>query len=146
MKKKITMKNVFSKFASKVSAIAGNPFTFLFAISVIILWALSGKLFNYSDTWQLVINTTTTVITFLMVFLIQNTQNRDSKALHLKLDELLKAIHGARNSMVNIEELSEEELEVLHQDSKLFQSKYADQLKKHGIIIKLEKPSKKSNK
>ena len=140
------MKNIFSKFASKISTIAGNPFTFLFAVSIIILWALTGKLFNYSDTWQLVINTTTTVITFLMVFLIQNTQNRDSRALHLKLDELLKAIHGARNSMVNIEELSEEELEVLHQDSKLFQSKYADQLKKHGIIIKLEKPSKKSNK
>ncbi len=140
------MKNIFSKFASKVSAIAGNPLTFLFAVSIIILWALTGKLFNYSDTWQLVINTTTTVITFLMVFLIQNTQNRDSRALHLKLDELLKAIHGARNSMVNIEELSEEELEVLHQDSKLFQSKYADQLKKRGIIIKLEKPSPKSNK
>lgn len=140
------MKNIFSKFASKISSIAGNPFTFLLAISIIILWASTGKIFNYSDTWQLVINTTTTVITFLMVFLIQNTQNRDSRALHLKLDELLKAIRGARNSMVNIEELSDEELEVLHQDFKVFQRKHADQLEKRGIDIKASNPPKKPKK
>jgi len=137
------MKNIFSKFASKISSITGSPFTFLSAITIIIIWALIGKFFDYSNTWQLFINSTTTIITFLMVFLIQNTQNRDSRALHLKLDELLKAIHGARNSMVNIEELSDDDLEVLHEEFKSFQRKYSDQLKSHGIMIKLEKSSTK---
>jgi low affinity Fe/Cu permease len=80
------------------------------AIGVIVIWAAMGHIFNYSDTWQLIINTGTTIITFLMVFLIQNTQNRDSKALHLKLDELIRAVHGARNQLVNLEQLSDDDL------------------------------------
>lgn len=136
------MKDLFRKFASKISILAGSPYTFLFAVSVVIIWAFTGRFFNYSTTWQLFINTTTTIVTFLMVFLIQNTQNRDSKAVHLKLDELLKSIRGARNSMVNIEELTDDELEIIHQEFVAFQKKYASQLEKHGIEVHLHKKPK----
>ena len=88
----------------------GSAWAFAAAVSVIFVWLVTGPAFHFSDTWQLVINTATTVITFLMVFLIQNTQNRDAKAMHLKLDELIRAIKGARNKLVDLEELSEEEL------------------------------------
>jgi low affinity Fe/Cu permease len=104
------MKDFFRKFAHKTSEVVGSPWAFIVAVLMLLLWALSGPFFHFSDTWQLVINTTTTIITFLMVFLIQNTQNRDAKALHLKLDELIRAIQGARNTLVNLEELSDEEL------------------------------------
>ena len=87
---------------------------FLAALAVVIVWAFTGPLYGFSDTWQLVINTGTTIITFLMVFLIQNTQNRDAKAIHLKLDELIRALKGARNNLVDLEELSDEELRKLH--------------------------------
>jgi low affinity Fe/Cu permease len=108
------MNEVFRKFAQKVSQWAGTSWTFIVAVLIIIVWAASGPLFGYSDTWQLVINTGTTIITFLMVFLIQNTQNRDAKAIHLKLDELIKAQKGARTRLVDLEEMSDEELEELH--------------------------------
>jgi low affinity Fe/Cu permease len=101
----------FSRFASKTAQIVGQPYMFLFAVVVLILWAASGPLFHFSDTWQLIINTGTTIITFLVVFLIQNTQNRDAKALHLKLDELIRSNLSARNDMIDIEKLSDEELE-----------------------------------
>jgi low affinity Fe/Cu permease len=101
----------FSRFASKTAQIVGQPYMFLFAVVVLILWAASGPLFHFSDTWQLIINTGTTIITFLVVFLIQNTQNRDAKALHLKLDELIRSHLSARNDMIDIEKLSDEELE-----------------------------------
>ena len=101
----------FSRFASKTAQIVGQPYMFLFALMVLILWAASGPLFHFSDTWQLIINTGTTIITFLVVFLIQNTQNRDAKALHLKLDELIRSHLSARNDMIDIEKLSDEELE-----------------------------------
>jgi low affinity Fe/Cu permease len=91
----------------------GSPWAFLIAAASVVMWGLTGPVFHYSDTWQLVINTATTIITFLMVFLIQNTQNRDTKALHLKLDELLRGVAGARTSLVNLENLSDEELERL---------------------------------
>jgi low affinity Fe/Cu permease len=94
----------------------GRPWAFLTAIGLIVVWGLSGPLFHFSDTWQLVINTSTTIITFLMVFLIQNTQNRDAKAIHLKLDELIHAIDGARNKLVNLENLSDDELEKLESE------------------------------
>jgi low affinity Fe/Cu permease len=96
--------------------VSGTPAAFLLATASIILWAAVGPLFGYSDTWQLVINTATTVITFLMVFLIQNTQNRDSIALQVKLSELIIAMKGAENSFAGVEELSEDELERLHKD------------------------------
>ena len=107
------LNDLFRKFAHRSSELVGTPWTFLVAVAVVILWALSGPLFGFSDTWQLVINTGTTVVTFLMVFLIQNTQNRDAKAIHLKLDELIRAVKGARNTLVDVENLSDAELQKL---------------------------------
>jgi|SRR5437773_2251619 len=107
------MNELFRKFAHTVSAIVGTSWVFITAVMVVVVWALTGSMFHYSDTWQLVINTGTTIITFLMVFLIQNTQNRDAKAIHLKLDELIKGVKGARTGMVHIESLSDEELNLL---------------------------------
>jgi low affinity Fe/Cu permease len=103
----------FTRFARWTSCHAGRPSAFIFAALVIVAWAVTGPMFHYSDTWQLVINTSTTIVTFLMVFLIQNTQNRDSQAIHVKLDELIRAKKGARNSLLNLEDLSDEELEQL---------------------------------
>lgn len=96
----------------------GSPVAFVLAVAIIVAWALSGPLFGFSDTWQLVINTGTTIITFLMVFLIQNTQNRDAKAVHLKLDELLKGVEGARTRLVDLEDLSDEDLSQLQEEFK----------------------------
>jgi low affinity Fe/Cu permease len=101
----------FSRFAKSTARHAGRPSAFLLAVLVIVIWAVTGPMFNFSDTWQLVINTGTTIVTFLMVFLIQNTQNRDSQALHVKLDELIRAAKGARNSMIDLDDLTDEELE-----------------------------------
>jgi low affinity Fe/Cu permease len=112
------MNEFFRKFSSVTSDVVGSSWAFILAVLVIIVWAASGPTFNYSDTWQLVINTGTTIITFLMVFLIQNTQNRDAKALHLKLDELLRAVEGARTSMANLENLPDEELKKLQEEFK----------------------------
>ena len=110
------MNEFFRKFSSVTSDVVGSSWAFILAVVVIIVWAASGPAFNYSDTWQLVINTGTTIITFLMVFLIQNTQNRDAKALHLKLDELLRANQNARTSMANLENLPDEELKRLQEE------------------------------
>ena len=110
------MNELFRKFANKVSNIVGTSWVFIAAVTVVLVWAITGPMFGFSDTWQLVINTGTTIITFLMVFLIQNTQNRDAKAIHLKLDELIKGVKGARTGLVNLEELSDEELENLHKE------------------------------
>ena len=104
------MKNWFRRLASTTAEGMGSPLAFLFAVSLIAVWALTGPLFGFSDTWQLVINTGTTVVTFLMVFLIQSTQNRDARAMHLKLDELIRAISKARNVFADLEDATEEEL------------------------------------
>ena len=106
----------FRQFSHRMSQAVGSPWAFFFACLVIIGWATLGPVFRYSDTWQLVINTGTTIVTFLIVFLIQNTQNRDTKALHLKLDELLRGVKGARTSLVNLENLSDEELDALQKE------------------------------
>jgi low affinity Fe/Cu permease len=111
-----TMRERFRKFAHTTSQIVGSPWSFLVACAVICAWALTGPHFRYNDTWQLVINTGTTIVTFLMVFLIQNTQNRDARAMHLKLDELIRALKGARNQLVNLEEMSDEELDELQKE------------------------------
>lgn len=113
------MKNIFRIAANRISVWTGSATVFLGAIFVVILWASTGPLFNYSDTWQLVINTGTTIITFLMVFLIQNTQNRDGKALQLKLDELIRATKSARNSYVGLEDLTDDEIHQLDKEFKM---------------------------
>jgi low affinity Fe/Cu permease len=110
------MNEAFRKFAQTVSHLVGTSWAFILAAGVVLVWAATGPVFKYSDTWQLVINTSTTIVTFLMVFLIQNTQNRDAKAIHLKLDELIKAVKGARTGLVDLEELSDEELEELKEE------------------------------
>src|SRR5262245_58857494 len=112
----LTMGGWFHKFACRTANIMGSPLSFLLAVLVIVIWAILGPAFHYSDSWQLVINTGTTIVTFLMVFLIQNTQNRDAKAFHLKLDELIHAIQGARTRLVNLEQCSDEELEHLQRE------------------------------
>jgi low affinity Fe/Cu permease len=102
----------FLRFSKRLSVLTGRAGTFVIAVTVVIGWALTGPLFGYSDTWQLVINTSTTIITFLMVFLIQNTQNRDTEAIQLKLDEIIRALDGAHNALLNLEDLSEKELDM----------------------------------
>jgi len=106
----------FSRFAHETARLTGKPAAFILAAASIVIWAVTGPLFNYSDTWQLVINTSTTIVTFLMVFLIQNTQNRDTLALQVKLSELIIAVQGAKNRLATAEDLSEEELERLHKE------------------------------
>lgn len=104
------MNKWFTKFAGKASDITGSSWAFLAAVAIILIWAVSGPIFGFSDTWQLIINTLTTLVTFLMVFLIQNTQNRDAKALHLKLDELINAVGPADDKLIDAEDMSDEEL------------------------------------
>lgn len=106
------MNDIFRKFSHTVSVAAGSPWAFIAAVLLILVWAISGPVFNFSQTWQLVINTGTTIITFLMIFLVQNTQNRDAKAIHLKLDELIHAEKRAHNRLIGAEELPDEELEI----------------------------------
>jgi low affinity Fe/Cu permease len=109
------VRDAFRVFARRSSEVLGSAWAFIGAITIIAIWALTGPTFHFSDTWQLIINTGTTIVTFLMVFLIQNTQNRDAKAVHLKLDELIRAIQGARNNLVDLEKLSDEELKKLEE-------------------------------
>lgn len=117
------MNELFRKFAHKAAGIVGSPWSFITALAIIVVWAITGPIFHFSDTWQLVINTGTTIVTFLMVFLIQNTQNRDAKAIHLKLDELIRSAEQARNNLVDLEDLSDEELERLEQEFRRFRER-----------------------
>jgi low affinity Fe/Cu permease len=110
--------DAFRVFARHSSVALGSAWAFAGAVLVILVWVLTGPMFHFSDTWQLVINTATTIVTFLMVFLIQNTQNRDAKAVHLKLDELIRALKDARNELVDLEDLSDEELKKLEEQFK----------------------------
>jgi low affinity Fe/Cu permease len=109
--------SIYARVAKAVSRVAARPGVFLLAVAVIVVWIVTGPIFGYSDTWQLVINTGTTIVTFLMVFLIQNTQNRDTAAIQLKLDELIRATQGAHNALLDLEELDERQLDA-------FRSKY----------------------
>jgi len=110
------IRDAFGVFARKTSTVLGSAWAFVCAILIIVVWAMTGPTFGYSDTWQLIINTGTTIVTFLMVFLIQNTQNRDAKAVHLKLDELIRAVGPARNKLVDLEKLSDDDLKSLEQE------------------------------
>lgn len=141
------MTDVFRKISGRVSVWAGKAVVFLLALLVVLLWASTGPFFGFSDTWQLVINTGTTIVTFLMVFLIQNTQNRDGKAMQLKLDELIRATR-ARNAFVNLEDLTDEELEQLNVEFQQLHDKSDRSLvmKKLHESIELEHARRKSMK
>jgi len=115
--------DAFRVFARKTSSVLGSAWAFAVAILIIVIWAATGPMFHFSDTWQLIINTGTTIVTFLMVFLIQNTQNRDAKAVHLKLDEIIRALAKARNELVDLEELSDEELNKLEEQFRNLRTK-----------------------
>jgi len=110
------MNGIFRKLAYKTSEVVGSAPAFLIALAVVVVWAITGPLFGYSDTWQLFINTGTTIVTFLMVFLIQHTQNRDAKILQLKIDELIRAVSAARTRLVGLEDLPDEEIERLEKE------------------------------
>jgi low affinity Fe/Cu permease len=146
------MNELFRKFAQKTAQIVGTSWVFILAVLIILVWGITGPMFHYSDTWQLVINTGTTIITFLMVFLIQNTQNRDAKAIHLKLDELIKGVKGARTGFVNLEELSDEELERLQEEFAKLQknARHEDrpsaQLKEYKDVVEAAEDAKAAEK
>lgn len=123
------MRENFRKFAERAAVAVGSHWAFFTALLIVAAWVLSGPYFQYSDTWQLVINTGTTIITFLIVFLIQNTQNRDASIIALKLDELLRAIKGARTSFVSLDHLSDDELETVHKEFNRLSEKYGALLK-----------------
>lgn len=122
------MNELFRKFSHSISTAVGTPWMFMLAVAIIVIWWVTGPLFHFSDTWQLVINTSTTIITFLMVFLIQNTQNRDARAIHLKLDELLRVMQDARTSFVDLEDMPDAELEQL-------QAEFRQLHEKHGVLL-----------
>src|SRR5262245_26240651 len=118
------MNELFRRFSHKTSQIVGTPWAFIVAVAIIVAWGLTGPIFGYCDTWQFIINTSTTIVPFLMVFLIQNTQNRDAVAIHLKLDELIRGLEGARNNLVDLEDLSDEELKQLQQEFQRMREQY----------------------
>ena len=134
----------FSLFAQKTAKWTGHPAAFLLAVTVVVVWIVSGPVFNYSDTWQLVINTGTTVVTFLMVFLIQNTQNRDMVSMQLKLSELVLAMKGAENKYAAIEDLTDDELEELHEDSRKRAQLACDHLEERRKTRESHSPVKKA--
>jgi low affinity Fe/Cu permease len=119
--------NAYARTAKAVSRVAARPGVFLLAVAVIVVWIVTGPIFGYSDTWQLVINTGTTIVTFLMVFLIQNTQNRDTAAIQLKLDELIRATQGAHNALLDLEELDERQLDAFRRRYEALAAKARDQ-------------------
>lgn len=130
------VQDAFRVVAHKTSAVLGSAWSFMAAISIIVLWGLSGHIFHYSDTWQLIINTGTTIVTFLMVFLIQNTQNRDSRAIQLKLDELIRSMAGARNKLMDLETLSDEELDDFQKEFERLRKRSAETAKTVSRISK----------
>ena len=138
------MKDLFRRFAHKSAEIFGSAWAFLIALIIVIAWAATGPIFGFSDTWQLVINTGTTIVTFLMVFLIQNTQNRDAKAIHLKLDELIRGVKGARTGLVDLENLSDEELAQLQKEFQRLSERYNGKIQSAVEAIEQEEQERQS--
>jgi len=138
------MHEIFRKFSHKSAAVLGSSWAFIIALVIIIVWAATGPIFHFSNTWQLVINTGTTIVTFLMVFLIQNTQNRDSKAIHLKLDELIRGVKGARNGLVNLESLTDEELARLQKEFEKLGGRHNDKIQYVVEAIEEEEQERRS--
>jgi low affinity Fe/Cu permease len=134
----LLMREIFRKFAHESAQAVGSPWAFILAVVTIVIWALTGPRFHYSDTWQLVINTGTSLSTFLVVFLIQNTQNRDAKVVQLKLDELLRAVHPARTALVHMEELTDQELDALQDEFQRVRDRANSQI---GVIEERKKRS-----
>lgn len=134
-------KDRFGHFAACASTCLGSRWAFAAAISIIVLWGITGPIYHYSDTWQLLINTGTTIVTFLMVFLIQNTQNRDARAINLKLDELIHAIATAKNQMINIEHLSDADLDLIAEKYKLIQSEATEPTQQKRNAMEKAAPS-----
>ncbi len=126
------MEEIFHKIAHKTAELVGSSWAFMLAVFSLIIWAATGPIFGFSDTWQLIINTATTIVTFLMVFLIQNTQNRDAKAMHLKLDELIRGLEGARTGLVDLEDLSDAELKRLELEFRQLREREAQTNQNNG--------------
>jgi len=137
------MNEVFRKVAQRISAAMGSSWAFICAVLFVLVWAVTGPFYDYSTNWQLVINTGTTILTFLMVFLIQNTQNRDSKALHLKMDEIIHKTKSARNQMIDLEDLPDEELDKLQMEFHQIQIAQKKRRKKVRKVREMEKKIKK---
>jgi low affinity Fe/Cu permease len=135
----------FTRFAKWTARAAGQPAAFMLAVSIILVWALTGPIFSFNDTWQLVINTGTTIVTFLMVFLIQNTQNRDSEAIQVKLDELIRAAEGADNALLDLEELEEKELDKIRDTYEKMAEQARKELKKRKTETEAPAASKKKS-
>ncbi|WP_380877511.1 membrane protein [Sphingomonas sp. DBB INV C78] len=132
------MDRLFTALAKRIASFAGQPLAFALAMAFIIVWGLTGPLFQFSDTWQLIVNTSTTIVTFLMVFLIQNSQNRDAAAMQAKLDELIRALEGARNQFIGIEHLTEQELErIVDALEKKYGSDASDRDASHRTVERL---------
>jgi len=128
----IKSKSAFTRFAKWTAHATGRPIAFIIAVTVIFLWAMTGPAFHYSDTWQLVINTSTTIVTFLMVFLIQNKQNRDSEAIQIKLDELIRVMKDAHNALLDLEELEDDDLDRIRADYERLAQLARSELRKRG--------------
>ncbi len=125
----------FTRFANGGSRATGKPVTFVIAVAVVIVWALTDPIYHFSDTWQLIINTGTTIVTFLMVFLIQNSQNRDSEAMHVKMDELIRALEGAHNALLDLEELDEKTLDSIRDRYRKLAAKAREDIKAGRVDI-----------
>jgi len=140
----VKRRSALERFSQTAAAYSGNSWAFIIAVIVVVVWALTGPLFGFSDTWQLVINTGTTIVTFLMVFLIQRSQNKDTQAVHLKLNELVAALEGASNRIIDVEDLSEQELKLLHEHYRTLAqlTKNEQDLRKSHSIEEAERRSK----
>jgi low affinity Fe/Cu permease len=138
------MNEVFRKFSHNSAAVLGSSWAFIIALVIIIVWAITGPIFHFSDTCQLVINTGTTIVTFFIVFLIQNTQSRDSKAIHLKLDELIRGVKGARTGLVNLESLTDEELAQLQKEFEKLSDRHNNKIQ--NVVEAIEKEEQEREK